>query len=120
VRSRSSLVDSILQQEGASAGELSLSLSPPEQQQLWHEFKALTADLESTEGLVAQLRESLSSLVAERSQLRQQLDGRNRLVAELFMPSSGEADSDDLGALLGVMRSKVRTAHSTLCERDVM
>ena len=60
--------------------------------------------------LVAQLRESLSAISAERSQLRQQLDGRNRLITELFMPREGAADSRDLAELLGVMRTKVSTS----------
>ena len=81
----------------------------------WNFFQAKTIRQTSlriaAEGLVAQLRQSLAALAADRTHLRQQLDSRNQLVAQLFQSRPG--GDAELGALLGAMRSKME-AHEEL------
>eukprot|EP00038_Savillea_parva_P008486 m.177283 g.177283 ORF g.177283 m.177283 type:complete len:558 (+) comp14318_c0_seq1:339-2012(+) len=105
--SRSVLVESLLQRESSSSDglDLDVSLSPEEQKQLWREYKELSGELEAMSELVGVVKQSLSALADEKDHLRQQLDGRNQLVAELLHPRDGGAA--ELSQLIMAMQRKM-------------
>jgi len=99
----SELIHSLLEREVASPD---VSLSAPEQRQLWQEYKALSGELHAMSELVGVVRESLSTLATEKTVLQKQLDGRNQLVAELLHPREGGAP--ELTQLIQAMQTKMR------------